>query len=287
MGTTAMKTSFLITFLVTAAAPPLLHAQGGSLTPPAGPIGPVMKTLDQIEARIPVNAETCPGNASNVHVISQAGSYYLTGNVFGEAGKAGILLNAQGITLDLNGFSVVATTNSTKGIVVGSIGGPIAIRNGFIRFWPQGGIQFTQASDFTIENVMIYGVQGRGIDALGRGSIERVSVHTAKDFGIYCEGSGQVSIRDCRVESITSTVNAAGIYASKSTIAGCAVAGVTSSASNVAGIQAPDGNVANCSVRNITMTGTGRASGIQWADNVNDCAVSSITGNGGKAQRPK
>ena len=52
-----------------------------------------MKTLDQVEARIIVNATNTPGDGTNSYIISAPGSYYLTGNIAGnEAG--GIYLGA-------------------------------------------------------------------------------------------------------------------------------------------------------------------------------------------------
>ena len=49
-----------------------------------------MKSLDQIEPRTPINSTTTPGNAGALFIISTAGSYFLTGNVTGVAGKVGI-----------------------------------------------------------------------------------------------------------------------------------------------------------------------------------------------------
>jgi hypothetical protein len=63
-----------------------------------------MKTLDQIEARTPINATATPGDASNQFIISAGGSYYLTANITGVSGKNGMSINASNVTLDLNGL---------------------------------------------------------------------------------------------------------------------------------------------------------------------------------------
>jgi hypothetical protein len=58
-----------------------------------------MKTLDQVEARTIVNTANTPGDVDNTFIISQPGSYYLSGNITGEAGKNGISIQADDVTL--------------------------------------------------------------------------------------------------------------------------------------------------------------------------------------------
>ena len=69
---------------------PLGFAQG-PLTPPAAP-APTMKTLSQIEPRIPI---------TNVPVtITQPGSYYLTTNIVYSGSNDGIRIATNNVTIE-------------------------------------------------------------------------------------------------------------------------------------------------------------------------------------------
>jgi len=93
---------------VVAAALPLSAFSQGSLNPPGAP-APTMKTLDQVEPRIdlqkrPASAVTTT-NADYHFIITQPGSYYLSANL-AVTKTNGIQINAEGVTLDLNGFQI-------------------------------------------------------------------------------------------------------------------------------------------------------------------------------------
>jgi hypothetical protein len=147
----------------------------GSLTPPAGPIGPSMVTLSQIEPRVPI---------SGVFSITEQGSYHLTTDiVVSSTNPVGIRIGARGVTLDLNGFTISSTANynATSGagaIELGSGLSDIVIRNGHI----QGGITYSNGT---------YSQSGfgDGINCSGTAPVNArvtdVTVSGCADNGIY------------------------------------------------------------------------------------------------------
>ncbi|MFN9976214.1 MAG: hypothetical protein ACK58T_40580, partial [Phycisphaerae bacterium] len=92
-------------------------AHAGPLNPPAGPIASTGKTLTEVEPRIAINSTNTPGSSatSSIFRITQPGSYYLTGNVVGLAGRHGIEIAASSVTLDLGGFTVDGTASGSGG----------------------------------------------------------------------------------------------------------------------------------------------------------------------------
>ena len=114
--------AFLLALLL---APFAVSAQG-PLIPPVGPPAPSMKTLDQIEARTPI--ESLP------YVISAPGSYYLTKNLeFTATSGDAIRITSPNVTLDLGGFTL-SSTAAVTGRAIFVTGGidNIAIKNGNI-----------------------------------------------------------------------------------------------------------------------------------------------------------
>jgi len=158
-----------------------LHAQG-SLTPPPGAPAPTMKTLDQIEPRTPVNATTCPGDANSLYIITQPGSYYLTGNVTVPAGKHGIKVSTKGVTLDFGGFELTgANSPFYHGIAAGADMDGFTLKNGTLRGW--GGYGCNAGSFLvggTFENLTFRENFNGGLDA---GFSARVTNCTALENG--------------------------------------------------------------------------------------------------------
>ena len=139
------------TFFLMCAAPVAL---GGDLNPPAGPIASTMKTLTEVEPRTAINTTNTPGDADSLFKITQPGSYYLTGNIQGVAGRHGIEIAAPYVTLDLCGFSLIGTTSSLSGVFSSTATG-VEIINGVVTAWGGSGIE-TQIISGRIEHVIAY-----------------------------------------------------------------------------------------------------------------------------------
>lgn len=121
--------SFIFALL---AAVPSAFSQG-SLTPPGAP-APTMKTLQQIEPRIDLNE--LEGDANAVCVIKGPGSYYLTRDLAGAAGKDTIRvtpnLSPGRLTIDLNGFALTTTGGGRNAVALVAGNDGVVIRNGII-----------------------------------------------------------------------------------------------------------------------------------------------------------
>lgn len=129
----------------------------GSLTPPGEP-APTMKTLGEVEPRTPITNAPC--------TITQSGSYYLTTNLTAGSGQDGITVNADDVTIDLNGFTLTGSgTNSGHGIYQASSRRNLRVFNGKLVHW--------------------LGSSKRGIYAYGKNSqVEHIQAAT-NYYGIY------------------------------------------------------------------------------------------------------
>ena len=114
----------------------------GSLTPPGAP-APTMKKLDEVEARtnlqgVPAPAGVDTTNVNYHFIINQPGSYYLSANV-GITKTNGIQINAEGVTLELNGFQISRSSGSGgNGIEIPATSHRANIRNGSIKGFAYG-----------------------------------------------------------------------------------------------------------------------------------------------------
>jgi hypothetical protein len=202
-----MKTKILLALIIS----PLVirhSALGqGALTPPGAP-APTMKSLDQIEARTPISS-------APVH-ITQPGSYYLTTNLTVSSGDA-IDINTNGVTLDLNGFTIASTAPSADGFAInlGAAGRQrnIAILDGFI----VGGVTNDNAGNYggggfsygiaypgvnfprnvRVSHVAVSGCLADGINLRDLSTtVEFCTVTTVGGYGIFAETVSDSTVAD-------------------------------------------------------------------------------------------
>lgn len=265
----------------------------GDLNPPPGPPAPTMKSLDQLEPRTIVNAVNTPGDATAQYIISQPGSYYLTGNVIGESGKHGIRVTATDVTLDLSGFALVSAVDSRRGIVVELVGDfpHFALRRGLLRGWPEGGLS-AAVTACALEAVRAAGNGGHGLEVgadsqalgctatgnaltgfvIGSGSqVERCLATSNMAGGFTVGDAGALVGCVARNNGVTAGPDGSGIAAGN----GCQILDCTATANFKDGIAVGSGGmVRGCTVRSNGVNGISAVNDISVLDNHSE-------GNGG------
>jgi len=165
-------------------------AQAGSLNPPAGPVAPTMKPLDQVEPRTPL--QSLSGDNSSQYVINQPGSYYLTGNITGVASLNAIAVSAPHVTIDLNGFALLGTIGSAYGIFGSNAADGLSVRNGAISGWSGGILLATTSSQARIEFVNVDHCSNGGIIIGQRGIISHCTASACGVVGLEAQNGSRV-----------------------------------------------------------------------------------------------
>lgn len=210
-------------------------AKAGPLTPPGGPI----TSTPGPEPRIAVNAQNTPGSSTALFVISQPGSYYLTGNVQGVAGRFGIVINSSNVTLDLNGFTLQGVTGSLDGIAGGGLSN-VTVCNGIVRGWGTAGITvFGNSTSTVVRNVT-------AADNASTGIFVNSGCQVTECLASGNATAGIVAANSCSIERCVCTGNGRGIDVNDS----CAVTRCTATSNTAEGIRAAIGcTIAECIVR--------------------------------------
>ena len=183
----------------------------GALTPPGAP-ALTMKTLAQISAQLDPRTPI----SSVPFTINTPGSYYLTTNLT-TTGSNPIVITANGVTLDLGGFTIASTVASAANggyaiLLAGTATADITIFNGHIR----GGV--------TNNGNNVYGGSGfiGGIfysgNFLVNVLVSKVSVSGCLNYGIFLNTGDSTVVEGCTAQ----TIGSYGIVAS--TVKSCGVA---------------------------------------------------------------
>lgn len=178
-------------------------SRAGPLDPPPGPVGPTYRTLDEVQPRVAV--QTLPAGATALHVISQPGSYYLTGHIEGVPGKDGIQIEADNVDLDLCGFTLQGVGGSLSGITSAGQYRNFSLRNGTVAGWGADGVNGNSLYACAIENLAADRNGGNGI-RVSATSFVRGCISTNNSTGISLGNNS--SCRQCVCGS-----NGVGLYA--------------------------------------------------------------------------
>ena len=141
-----------------------------------------------------IEVNSLPGDGTAVFVISQPGSYCLGSNVVGVAGKNGIRIDADNVTLDLAGFAVLGVGNSLSGILINGHF-HIVIRNGSISGWSSHGLDGTNGALSRIEDLRTDANGGNGL-VINSGSQVNNCV-AAQNTGVGIAVSNNVLVTGC------------------------------------------------------------------------------------------
>lgn len=272
---------------------------GGSITPPGAP-GQTMKTLDEMEPRIPLidGAAGVSIGGLNAITINQSGSYYLTGN-HEAAGSHGIIVSADNVSIDLRGHTISTSSGSIFGSGIYITANNITLSNGHIddanfnngincfgivenitvhsvkvRNTALGGIILPLGSPTAVYNCSVTGTSTISIQAALIEGCNAVSSGIGLQGGIIRNSNG-VSAGDNAIDaasvfsSVGVTATGVGIYATK------LVTNSQGTSANGNGIEA----AAVFNSMGISNGGDINSSGIE-ADQVNGSTGTSTTGDG-------
>ncbi len=175
---------------------------------------------DLQDVRTPIDSVAHFANYGSVgyanYVITEPGSYYLTKNVTStQSGAFGIVIDADNVTLDLNGYILKGdrTTNPSANFPPTTSGGTgdgihlegtcvhISIKNGTVDSWAGSGISGSSTNKSSFHNLVIRNI--------GVGGLEVNDYNVLVECSAYsCFDSGIIAGEACTISNCKAMVNA-------------------------------------------------------------------------------
>ena len=182
------------------------------------------------------------------------------------ASAVGIIIAADDVSVDLNGFALNGAGVGTRGIDVPAARKNLTIRNGTVRGWTQGGVRADFATNCILEKLRASGNTGGslvGALVAGNGSLITECVATSNTSGT----NGIKTFSGTTIVNCTALANGgSGIFVGgTSTISNC-----TTNGNGIYGIRA----VSNCTLTRCT-AGSNTSVGISTGDGctLTDCGA--------------
>lgn len=160
-------------------------------------------TIDQNKA---LAGSVTPGDAAGFPVtLSIPGAYKLTGNLLVPASTTGILIAANNVTLDLNGFSIIgpvvctglgaaltcpSPNNLGRGVSYYNGMTGTTLRNGTVRGFASNGVELDQEA--TIDGVTARSNRGFGLAANANSRVSNSLAIDNGSSGIYLSSGGLI-----------------------------------------------------------------------------------------------
>lgn len=267
------KTPFILIAAMAAAAGLTV---AGPLMPPPGSIASTYKTLTEVEPRVLINATNTPGSANGVYVISQPGSYYLGANLIATGGKNGIVVAADNVTIDLNGYTIDGAGNTAFPTGITSLNTNrrgLVVRNGNINNFSGYGI-FAQVKDSHFENLGFVGNKSGSLELFQADNCIARNIRISMTSG---EAGLQLS-ENARVENcIVDGGNTGIMVGSNSVVTGCVLTNQPSTGINISG-----GRVEGCSIYTTKNANSFNNGGINAGTGtaVRDCTIRGVVSAG-------